>query len=253
MASQLILAVDQGTTGTTALVMRPDGEVLGRGYHEHPQHFPAPGLVEHDPDVIWRTALESSAEAMAQAGVRPTDIAAIGITNQRETIVAWDVATGRAIGPTIVWQDRRTAARCEQLRDDGVGARVREITGLPLDPYFSATKIEWLLQHDDHVRAAADAGTLRLGTIDSWLVHRMTGGEAHITDASNAARTMLFDIHEGTWSDEQCERFGIDPAWLPTVTEQDDRYNAWLESTGRAQTLGRARAAAREVRTMAGR
>jgi len=219
MASELILAVDQGTTGTTVLVVQPDGHVLGRGYHEHPQHFPSPGLVEHDPDVIWNTALESSTEAMAQARVRPTDIAAIGITNQRETVVAWDATTGRAIGPTIVWQDRRTAARCQQLREEGAGARIREITGLPLDPYFSATKVEWLLEHDPDVRAAASAGTLRLGTIDSWLVHRMTGGAAHITDASNAARTMLFDIHAGAWSTEQCERFGVDPAWLPTVVD----------------------------------
>ncbi len=217
--SDLILAVDQGTTGTTVLVVQPDGQILGRGYREHPQHFPTPGWVEHDPEAIWRTVLESTTEAMAAAGVVAADLAAVGITNQRETIVAWDAETGHAVGPTIVWQDRRTAARCRTLREEGIGARVREVTGLPLDPYFSATKIEWLLEHDDDVRAAAGAGRLRIGTIDSWLVHRMTGGAAHLTDASNAARTMLFDIHAGAWSGELCERFGVDPAWLPTVTD----------------------------------
>ncbi len=216
---ELILAVDQGTTGTTVLVVRPDGQILGRGYREHPQHFPTPGWVEHDPEAIWRTVLESTTEAMAAAGVVAGDLAAVGITNQRETIVAWDAETGRAVGPTIVWQDRRTAGRCRALRERGLAARVREVTGLPLDPYFSATKVEWLLEHDDDVRAAASAGRLRLGTIDSWLVHRMTGGASHITDASNAARTMLFDIHAGTWSGELCELFGVDQAWLPTVVD----------------------------------
>ena len=217
--ADLILAVDQGTTGTTVLVVQPDGSIVGRGYREHPQHFSTPGWVEHDPEAIWRTVLEATTEAMAAAGIVARQLAAIGITNQRETIVAWDSETGRAVGPTIVWQDRRTADRCRELRDAGLGARVREVTGLPLDPYFSATKAEWLLQHDDEVRAAASAGRLRLGTIDSWLVHRMTGGAAHVTDASNAARTMLFDIHAGVWSGELCERFGVDPAWLPTVVD----------------------------------
>jgi glycerol kinase len=217
--SDLILAVDQGTTGTTVLVVQPDGQVLGRGYHEHPQHFPQPGWVEHDPEAIWRTVLESTTEAMAAAGVKPADLAAIGITNQRETLVAWDAETGRAIGPTIVWQDRRTSARCEQLREEGFAPRVREIAGLPVDPYFSATKAEWLLRESGDVREAASAGRLRFGTIDSWLVHRMSGGSAHITDASNAARTMLYDIHAGRWSDELCSTFGVDPAWLPSVVD----------------------------------
>ncbi|MCZ4495770.1 MAG: Glycerol kinase [Thermoleophilia bacterium] len=215
--NQLILAVDQGTTGSTVLVVHPDGSVLGRGYREHPQHFPAPGLVEHDANAIWTSVLESTATALGQAKARAQDIAAIGITNQRETIVAWDAATGRSIGPTIVWQDRRTSARCAQLRAEGREARVRELTGLPIDPYFSATKIEWLLANDADVQAAAQAGTLRLGTIDAWLVHRMSGGAVHATDASNAARTMLFDIHAGAWSSELCELFGIDVAWLPEV------------------------------------
>jgi glycerol kinase len=217
--AELILAVDQGTTGTTVLVVRPDGDIVGRGYHEHPQHFPQPGWVEHDPEAIWRTVLESTTEAMAAAGIGASDLAAIGITNQRETIVAWDARTGRAIGPTIVWQDRRTSARCEQLREEGLGPRVREIAGLPIDPYFSGSKVEWLLRESADVRDAAAGGHLRLGTIDSWLVHRMTGGGSHITDASNAARTMLFDIHAGRWSDELCALFGVDTAWLPQVVD----------------------------------
>lgn len=217
--SDLTLAVDQGTTGTTVLVVTPDGMVCGRGYREHPQHFPQPGWVEHDPDAIWQGTLVATSEALAAAHATPHDVAAIGITNQRETLVAWSARTGRAIAPAIVWQDRRTSQRCAQLRDAGHARRVRELTGLPIDPYFTATKAEWLLAHDDGVRAAAAEGDLRFGTIDSWLVHRMTGGDAHVTDASNAARTLLFDIHQGAWSDELCDLFGIDPAWLPRVVE----------------------------------
>lgn len=219
MAADLILAVDQGTTGTTVLVVRPDGHVLGRGYRQHPQHFPSPGWVEHDPEAIWRSVLESTTEAMASSGVVASNLAAVGITNQRETVVAWDGATGRSIAPTIVWQDRRTAERCEELRGDGRAARVREVTGLPVDPYFSGTKVEWLLRNVPEARAAADAGRLRVGTVDSWLVHRMTGGAAHVTDASNAARTMLYDIHAGTWSRELCGMLGVDPDWLPRVVD----------------------------------
>ena len=214
---ELLLAVDQGTTGTTCVVVTADGAVRGRGYREHPQRFPAPGLVEHDPEAIWRTVLVATSEALAAANATPLDLAGIGITNQRETVVCWDATTGRAVGPTIVWQDRRTAERCAALRDAGHAPRVREITGLPIDPYFSGTKVEWLLRNDADVRALAAAGTLRIGTIDSWLVHRMSGGAAHVTDASNAARTLLFDIHTGTWSDEMCALLGVDPAWLPAV------------------------------------
>lgn len=217
--TDLILAVDQGTTGTTVLVVRPDGEVVGRGYREHPQHFPAPGLVEHDPEAIWQSVLTATTEALAAARVGPADLAAIGITNQRETVVAWDAGTGRPLGPTIVWQDRRTSARCEQLRAAGRGERVREITGLPIDPYFSGTKVEWLLEHVPQVRDAAAGGRLRIGTVDSWLVHRMTAGAAHVTDASNAARTLLYDIHAGRWSDELCGELGVDVEWLPRVVD----------------------------------
>lgn len=217
--SELTLAVDQGTTGTTVLVVDTGARVLGRGYREHPQHFPQPGWVEHDPEIIWKTVLDSTAEALAQANVTAQDIASVGITNQRETIVAWDSNTMRALGPTIVWQDRRTFTRCNALVQEGHEPRIRELTGLPIDPYFSATKAEWLLNNSDEVKAAAASNTLRLGTIDSWLAYRMSGGDAHVTDASNAARTMLFDIHADAWSPELCELFGVSPDWLASVTE----------------------------------
>src|SRR4051794_15505822 len=193
--SDLVLAVDQGTSGTTVLVVTPDGTCLGRGYSEHPQHFPQPGWVEHDARAIWQSVLDATKAALVDAGVAAGSIAAVGITDQRETIVAWDATTGAPVGPTIVWQDRRTADMCAQLRAEGFDAEVRRRTGLPLDPYFSATKIAWLLQHDAGVQAAARAGTLRLGTIDSWLVQCMSGHQTHVTDATNAARTMLYDIH----------------------------------------------------------
>jgi glycerol kinase len=214
-----ILTIDQGTTGTTVFVLDERCSVLGKGYREHPQHFPQPGWVEHDPEAIWRTVLESTADALEQSATKAGDIGAIGVTNQRETIVAWDVETGQPIGPTIVWQDRRTGPMCDQLRLDGEDARIRELTGLPVDPYFSGTKIAWLLKNDRDVATAAERGTLRLGTIDSWIAWRASGGTAHITDASNAARTMLYDIHAGTWSPELLRLFGVEEAWLPTVVD----------------------------------
>ncbi len=217
--THLLLAVDQGTTGSTVLVVRPDGGILGRGYEEHPQHFPQPGWVEHDPLAIWATVQRATEQALAAAGVSAASIGAVGITNQRETIVAWDASTSQPLGPTIVWQDRRTEARCEALRSAGNTQRIRHITGLPVDPYFSASKIEWLMHHDQQVQRAAHDGTLRVGTIDTWLVWCMTGGASHITDASNAARTMLYDIHAEQWSAEQCELFGVDRSWLPDVVD----------------------------------
>lgn len=217
--THLLLAVDQGTTGSTVLVVRTDGQILGRGYEEHPQRFPQPGWVEHNPLEIWATVQRATEHALTSAGATPAEVGAIGITNQRETVVAWDAATSRPLGPTIVWQDRRTEARCEALRSAGHAQQIRHITGLPVDPYFSATKIEWLLQHDPDVQRAAHDGTLRVGTIDSWLIWCMTGGASHITDASNAARTMLYDIHAGQWSAEQCDLLGVDRSWLPTVVD----------------------------------
>lgn len=213
------LAIDQGTTGTTVLVVDATGHIVGRGYQEHPQHFPQPGWVEHDPIAIWNTVIACTEQALTDAALTGTDITAVGITNQRETVVAWHAETGKSLGPTIVWQDRRTAEHCEQIRAEGRDEQIRAIAGLPTDPYFSATKIVWLLNNDADVQSAAANNTLRLGTIDSWLIWNLTDGSRHITDASNAARTMLFDIHACAWSPQLCDYFCVDPAWLPVVVD----------------------------------
>ena len=205
--SRLILALDQGTTGSRALVVDEAGQVLGRGYRELPQQFPSPGWVEHDPESIWATTLAASREALGTARVSRRDVAAIGITNQRETTVLWDRASGRPLYNAIVWQDRRTAERCRQLDP----AMIAEKTGLVPDPYFSATKLEWLLATVGRPRGAA------FGTVDSWLVHRLTRGHAHVTDPTNASRTMLFDIEARAWDPELLRLFGVDEDALPQV------------------------------------
>lgn len=207
-----ILALDQGTTGSTALVVSAEGEVVGRGYRELPQHFPTPGWVEHDPLQLLQTAVDAGREALAQAG---GEVAAIGITNQRETVVLWDRDSLGPVGPAIVWQDRRTAKRCEALRKEGREPAIRERTGLLLDPYFSATKLEWLLR-DPALRARAVAGTLCAGTVESWLVAQLTGG-LHVTDPTNASRTLLADLRTGEWDDGLLELFGVPRAMLPKV------------------------------------
>jgi len=203
----VILAIDQGTTGTTCLVFDREGRIAGRAYSEFHQHFPRPGWVEHDANDIWRVTRRVAGEALTAAGVEGRDLAGIGITNQRETVVAWDRATGEPVHNALVWQDRRTAGRCEKLREAGHTDLVRERTGLVIDPYFSGTKIEWLRRN---VEAARDAV---FGTIDSWLVFKLTG--RHVTDVSNASRTMLFDIRELRWDPELCDLLGVDPASLP--------------------------------------
>ena len=203
----MILAIDQGTTGTTCLVFDGEGRVAGRAYSEFQQFFPRPGWVEHDAVEIWHVTRGVAAEAIAAAGIEGYELEAVGITNQRETVVAWDPATGEPLHRALVWQDRRTAARCEELREQGHEALVRERTGLTIDPYFSATKIEWLLAN------AGGAGRAVFGTIDSWLLFKLTG--RHATDYSNAARTMLFDIRRLGWDEELCALLGIDPARLP--------------------------------------
>ena len=209
-----VLALDQGTTGSTALVVAADGRLLGRGYREFTQHFPAPGEVEHDADEIFRVTLDAAREAIRHAGVVP---AALGITNQRETVCVWERDTGRPIHRAIVWQDRRTAARCAQLAKQRKATLVRERTGLVLDPYFSATKIEWLLEHVPGLRRRAAAGEAVFGTVDAWLLFRLTNGKSFATDHTNAARTMLYDIGRRAWDDDLLKLFGVPRDALPEV------------------------------------
>jgi glycerol kinase len=208
-----ILALDQGTTGSTALVIHQDGSVLGRGYREFTQHYPQPGWVEHDADEIFRVSLEAMRDAIAAAGERPVGL---GITNQRETVVLWDRRTLRPVAPAIVWQDRRTAARCRELKESGAEQLLRERTGLVADPYFSATKLEWLLRDDEH-RRRAGRGELAAGTVESWLVARLTGGAVHVTDHTNASRTLLYDLRRRSWDPGLLELFGVPGELLPRI------------------------------------
>jgi glycerol kinase len=214
-----LLAIDQGTTSTRAILFDAALTPVATAQQEFPQIYPAPGLVEHDPEAIWSSTLATVRGAMAKAGVASRDVAAIGITNQRETTVVWDRETGRAIHNAIVWQDRRTADACAALRDAGHEPMIAERTGLLLDPYFSASKIVWLLDHVDGARQAAQAGRLAFGTVDSFLLWRLTGGKRHVTDATNAARTLLLDIRHGTWDAELCKLFDIPMSMLPEVRD----------------------------------
>jgi glycerol kinase len=217
MKSQLLLAIDQGTTGTTSLVMDRAGKTLGRKTVEFEQHFPEPGRVEHDAEQIWRSVIDATAGALHAAGVDGPAIAAIGITNQRETTLVWERAGGRPVHRAIVWQDRRTAERCAELRRAGHEALVREITGLVLDPYFSGTKIAWLLDHVNGARERAASGELAFGTIDSYLVYKLSGGTVHATDVTNASRTLLMDLRTCTWEEGMGELLGVPRALLPTI------------------------------------
>ena len=212
-----LLAIDQGTTSTRALLFRQDLSIAAIAQREFPQHFPASGWVEHDPEDLWSTTLETCRAAMAEGGVGANDIAAIGITNQRETVVVWDRATGRPIANAIVWQDRRTADTCRALREAGHEATIAAMTGLVVDPYFSGTKIAWLLDHVDGAREKAERGMLAFGTVDTFLLWRLTGGRVHATDATNASRTMLYDIREGRWRDTLCALLRVPRAMLPDV------------------------------------
>ncbi len=211
----MILAIDQGTTGSTCIVFDERAEPVGRAYREFAQHFPQPGWVEHDAAEIWEVTHAVAGETLADAGVRPGELAAVGITNQRETVCVWDPATGEPLHRAIVWQDRRTAERCAQLREAGYEGLIRARTGLVLDPYFSATKIEWLLEHVEGLRERALAGRALFGTVDSWLIFKLTG--EHLTDPSNASRTMLYDIAAGRWDPELLELFGVPERALPRV------------------------------------
>ena len=219
-----ILALDQGTTISRALVFDHEGAVRGLAQKELRQLFPQPGLVEHDAEEIWASQLGVAVEAVARAGADAADIAAIGITNQRETTVVWDRRSGKPIHNAIVWQDRRTAGECDLLRNQGHEPLFRARTGLLLDPYFSGTKLAWILDHVPGARTKAEAGELAFGTIDSWLVWNLTGGERHLTDASNASRTLLFNIHSGAWDPELLELLRIPAAILPEVVDSSAVY-----------------------------
>ena len=211
-----VIAIDQGTTGTTVLVLDEALRLCGRGYRELVQHYPQPGWVEHDPEQIWGSVTDALGQAMAQARLGHDEVAAIGITNQRETAILWDRGTGRPVHQAIVWQDRRTADVCAQLEQAGHAPRVRELTGLPIDPYFSATKVAWMLDHAG-LRARAEKGDLAFGTVDCFLLHRLTGGGVHLTDVSNASRTLLFDLEKLAWSDELLSLFRVPRSVLPAV------------------------------------
>ena len=218
-----VLAIDQGTSSSRAVVFAADGREIASAQQPVDTRFPADGWVEQDPEALWRTVLATGREAISASGVAPTAIAAIGIVNQRETTLAWDANTGAPFGSAIVWQDRRTAERCQRLRDEGLEAEIAETTGLLIDPYFSSTKLEWLLQNQRlHDRAAA--GKVRFGTVDSFLVWRLTKGERHVTDATNAARTQLFDIGRQAWSQPLLDCFGVPPSVLPTVLDCIDGF-----------------------------
>ncbi|WP_053232653.1 glycerol kinase GlpK [Sandaracinus amylolyticus] len=219
-----LLAIDQGTTGSTVLVLDTEARVLGRATREFPQHFPTPGQVEHDAEEIWASVEHAIEGAYREAGVDPKQCAGIGITNQRETTMLWDRKTGAAVHRAIVWQDRRTAARCRGMEAEGLLPLYRKKTGLVLDPYFSGTKLEWLLDNVDGVRKRAESGELAFGTVDSFLVWRLSGGAVHVTDVTNASRTLLFDIHRLAWDDELCRHLHVPRAVLPAVKSSSEVY-----------------------------
>ncbi len=230
--TDLILAIDQGTTGSTCLVVDANLRVHGRATVEFPQHFPKPGWVEHDPDELWSSVLTALAQALNSADANLASIKAIGITNQRETSLVWDRATGAPLHRAIVWQDRRTAEHCAKLRAAGHEDSVRAQTGLVLDPYFSGTKLAWVLEHVDGARARAEAGELAAGTIDTYVLWRLTGGKVHATEPSNASRTMLWPLRGGGWSEALCELLGVPQAMLPEVHPSAHAFGTTLGVPG---------------------
>lgn len=224
--SGYVLAIDQGTTSSRAILFDPEMGIAGVGQHEFPQYYPASGWVEHDPEDIWSSVLASIREALRKAGRHASDVAAVGITNQRETVVVWERSTGKPIHRAIVWQDRRTAALCRKLKGQGYEPTFRRKTGLLLDPYFSATKISWILDKVKGARRRAERGQLLAGTIDSFLIWRLTGGKVHATDATNASRTMIYDIAGNRWDEELLDILRIPAAMLPEVKDCADDYGA---------------------------
>jgi len=216
---QYILAIDQGTTSSRALIFDTDGNQLGLGQQEFSQHYPANGWVEHDAEEIWQTTVDSCHKAIADAKLEMSDVTCIGITNQRETTVVWDKTSGTPLGNAIVWQDRRTAEYCRELKANGHEPTIQTKTGLLIDPYFSATKLHWILHNVPDAQEKAKNGELAFGTIDSFLLWRLTGGDSHYTDATNASRTMLFNIHTQQWDEELLELFDIPSSILPEVKD----------------------------------
>jgi glycerol kinase len=231
-----ILALDQGTTSSRAILFDHDGAIRAVAQKEFRQIFPTAGWVEHDPHEIWASQIDVAAEALRSAQVRPGELAGIGITNQRETTIVWDRETGEPVYNAIVWQDRRTADYCERLKADGAGETIQAKTGLLIDAYFSASKIRWILDNVAEAKARADAGKLAFGTVDSWLVWKLTGGARHITDVSNASRTMLLDIHTLKWDEELLRLFGIPASLLPEVRSSSEIYGTVSESFGIGNT-----------------
>ena len=219
-----VLALDQGTTGTHVTILDTQLRVAGRAYREFTQHFPKPSWVEHDLEEIWASSEFCIARALKDAGLKGTGIAAVGITNQRETTGLWQRGTGKPLGRAIVWQDRRTADICQQLKAKGLENRVREVTGLVLDPYFSGTKLTWMFEHLKGARARAEKGEVCFGTIDTWLVYKLTGGQAHVTDVSNASRTLLMDLRTLLWDDELRSMLGVPAACLPQIRGSAEVY-----------------------------
>ncbi|WP_322516260.1 glycerol kinase GlpK [Rhodopseudomonas palustris] len=219
-----VMAIDQGTTSSRAILFRDDISIAASAQQEFPQHFPASGWVEHEPEDIWASTLATCRAAMEKAGAAASDIAAIGITNQRETVVVWDAASGKAIHRAIVWQDRRTAEVCTRLKADGLEPMITDKTGLIVDPYFSGTKVGWLLDNVPGARARAERGELKFGTIDCYLLWRLTGGRVHATDATNASRTLLFNIHTGDWDDELLALLRVPRSMLPEVRDSSAHF-----------------------------
>ena len=224
MEQKYILALDQGTSSSRAIVFDHEGNIRATAQKEFPQHFPRPGWVEHDPKDIWSSEASVVAEAITTLGINGLDIAGIGITNQRETTIVWDAETGEPVYNAIVWQDRRTSEYCDGLKAQNLTSFIREKTGLIIDAYFSATKIRWILENVPGARARAEAGKLRFGTVDSWLVWNLTKGEVHVTDVSNASRTMLFNIHTLKWDEDLLEMFGIPESMMPEVRSSSEIY-----------------------------
>jgi glycerol kinase len=225
-----IMAMDQGTTSSRAVIIDASGSIVAVAQKELPPIFPQPGWVEHDPNEIWSTQAGVASEVLERAGLRAADIAAVGITNQRETTIAWDRATGRPLGNAIVWQDRRTASTCERLRASGLEEMIRTKTGLVLDAYFSATKIAWMLDRSPEIRRRAEQGEIAFGTVDSWLAYKLTGRTMHITDVSNASRTMLFNLHALDWDDELLEKLSIPRCVLADVHTSSEVYGEIVAS-----------------------